>query len=428
MTHPTFRFLHASDFRLDQPLGGIAEVPNHLRELFIEAPYSAAEKVFEAAVLEGAKFLILAGDILRPLFAGSRALLFLGEQFEKLAARGIDVYWCGGDLDSPDDWPASLHLPGNVHVFPRGRVDEYIVSLEGIPAARIMGTSRERRQPLRTGEFRPDSTGLFNVAVACGEADASMHDRGIHYWALGGGPERETASREILVPGQSSRLEADSPPTIPSIVHHCGTPQGRRPDESGLHGCTLVQVDERNQARAGLIPCDAARWLAERIVIEPAATRQGLEMRLRERLQSLREASPKMNLLVSWTVAGEGELAQELHRGRLAAEMLEGLRAEFGFNSPAAWSVGFETEPVEAFPQQWYERDTIRGDFLRALEQLRMNPAEPLDIDAYLPESILTGNPYSIDLVPNEAARRRILDEAALLGVELLGGEEKFIE
>ncbi|MCC6124342.1 MAG: hypothetical protein IT426_05245 [Pirellulales bacterium] len=410
---------------MDQPLGGVSEVPGHLRELFIEAPYLAAEKVFEAAVLEGAAFLILAGNILRPLLAGPRAFLFLCEQFEKLAARGIDVYWSGGELDAPDDWPASLHLPGNVHVFPRGRVDEYLVSLEGIPAARISGTSREQRQPIRTGEFRPDSAGLFTVAVACGEADASMHDRGIHYWALGGRHERDTASRDVLVPGRTQGHEDHSPAASQTIIHYCGTPQGRRPDESGVHGCTLVQVDERNQARTAPIPCDAARWPAERIVIEPTATRQDLELRLRERLQSLRDASPKMNLLVSWTVAGEGELARELHRGRLASELLEGLRAEFGFDSPAAWSIGLEAELVEAIPPQWYERETIRGDFLRALEQLRVNPAAPLDIEEYLPESHRAGAQVSAAIVPEEATRRQILDEAALLGVELLGGEER---
>ena len=81
----------------------------------------------------------------------------------------------------------------------------------------------------------------------------------------------------------------------------------------------------------------------------------------------------------------------ELHRGRLAAELLEGLRAEFGFNSPVAWSVGMETELADAFPPEWYEQETIRGDFLRAIDQLRMNPEESLDIESYLSESHRAG-------------------------------------
>jgi DNA repair exonuclease SbcCD nuclease subunit len=279
--------------------------------------------------------------------------------------------------------------------------------MEGVPVARILGTSREHRQPLRPGEFRPDSTGLFTVAAAYGESDAAMQTRGIHYWALGGRHARNT------------------PTTSPAVIHYCGTPQGRQPAESGVHGCTLVQVDEQNQVRTSLIPCDAARWLSERVVIEAAATRQDLEIRLRDRLQLLREASPKMNLLVSWFVAGEGDLMHDFHRGRLAADLLEILRAEFGFNSPAAWSIGLETELAEVIPPEWREQETIRGDFLRAIERLRMNAAESLEIEDYLPESYRAGTLASAANIDETNIRRQVLDEAALLGVELLGGEER---
>ena len=37
-----FRFIHASDFHLERPLMGVADVPDHLRDLFLESPYTAA--------------------------------------------------------------------------------------------------------------------------------------------------------------------------------------------------------------------------------------------------------------------------------------------------------------------------------------------------------------------------------------------------
>lgn len=416
MLHPPFRFLHASDIHLEQPLSGAIEVPDHLRDLFLEAPYLAAQRVFETAVLEGVSFVVLAGDILQPMLAGPRGLLFLCEQFEKLAAKGIDVYWCGGEVDKPDDWPSALNLPPNVHLFPRGRVDEYLVQVEGVPVARILGTSCEPGQPLRTGEFRPDATGLFTIAVAYGEADPAMQTRGLHYWALGGRHERISASRDVLVSGSTNRDQLAG-------VHYPGTTQGRCPAESGVHGCTLVQVDEQNQVRTSLIPCDAARWFAERIVVETTTNRQDLETLLRNRMQLLRDASPKMNLLISWTVAGAGELMHELERGRLAAEMLEGLRGEFGFNSPVAWSIGLETEAANAYPAEWYEQETIRGDFLRAIEHLRMNPDESPGIEDYLPKSYRAGTLVSVASLDEKVLRRQVLEEAARLGVELLGGE-----
>jgi DNA repair protein SbcD/Mre11 len=40
------RFVHTSDLHLEQPPFGIAQVPEHLRELFLECAYWAAERVF----------------------------------------------------------------------------------------------------------------------------------------------------------------------------------------------------------------------------------------------------------------------------------------------------------------------------------------------------------------------------------------------
>ena len=145
-------------------------------------------------------------------------------------------------------------------------------------------------------------------------------------------------------------------------------------------------------------------------------------------MRLLREAAPNMNLLVSWTIAGDGKLVQDLHRGRFAAELLEGLRAEFGFGTPAAWSVSLETEVADAIPREWYEQETIRGDFLRAINHLRMNPAESLGIDDYLPESYRAGTLAKVAMIEEKGLRQQVLSNAAILGIELLGGEERNLD
>ncbi len=118
MSNCPFRFIHASDFHLERPLMGVAEVPDHLRELFLEAPYTAARQVFEAALAEDAKFVVLSGGIVLPADSGPRGPLFLVEQFARLAERGIGVYWAGAAIDPPEAWPAAVKLPRNVHFFP----------------------------------------------------------------------------------------------------------------------------------------------------------------------------------------------------------------------------------------------------------------------------------------------------------------------
>ena len=134
--------------------------------------------------------------------------------------------------------------------------------------------------------------------------------------------------------------------------------------------------------------------------------------------------NPTTALLISWTVAGQGPLIAQLRRGNLAAELLQWLRSEYGHRSPAAWTVSLEVELSETLPPEWYEQETIRGDFLRAVRQLQMNPDEPLVLDSYLAETHLAGTLGGAVALVSKATRDRALREAATLGVDLLSGEE----
>ena len=407
MSNRPFRFVHAADFHLELPPFGITEVPDHLQELFIESAYWAAERVFETVLSEEAEFLVLSGDLLDPQRTGPRGLLFLVEQFERLAEREIVVYWAGGRVDPPDVWPSSVRLPENVHVFPTGRPEECVHQVDAAPLVRVMGAGRGRGQGIRASDFDPDPTGLFSIAVVHGTPDAeTLQRRGIDYWALGGSHVRHTLF------------------SSPCVAHYPGSPQGRHPEECGPHGCTLVQVDRQRQARTTLVPTDVMRWHNERIVVDAATTRDDLEMLLHERIESLVETLPGMDLLISWTIVGSGPLVGKLRQGTLGVELLEWLRSEYGSGPPAAWSVSISVEPTAVLLPEWYEQQTIRGDFLRELRHYQMNPAEPLDLESYLGEQHLAGSLAPVAEISDEASRERVLREAAMLGVDLLSGEE----
>ena len=448
MSTRPFRFVHAGDFHLEQPLMGVAEVPDHLRELFLDAPYAAARNVFDAALVEDADFVVLSGDIFQPSDTGPRGPLFLVEQFARLAERGIGVYWAGGAIDPPETWPAALELPHNVHRFSRGRVEDVVVERDGEPLARLVGVGHDRQRGARPSDFSADSTGLYSIAVMHGDVEpAAMQARGFDYWALG------------------SRHNRSTPLGGPQIVHYCGSPQGRRPEECGVHGCTLVQVDDQRQTRTSLIPTDVVRWHDERLAVDETTLREDLETRLRDRMAALLECSPlplgeglgvradtpsilwndndlrgacphpnplpkgegtgaTTGLLISWTVAGRGPIVSQLRRSKLAGELLDWLRGEYGHRSPAAWSVSLEVELGETLPPEWYEQETIRGDFLRAIRQLQMNPDEQPALDAYMAESHLAGALGGAAAFSDPTARQRVLCEAAALGVDLLSGEE----
>jgi len=404
MSNRSFRFLHASDFRLDAVPRGLTEVPDHLRDAILDAPYWAARRVIDLALTERVAFVILAGNILQADLTGPRGTAFLVEQFQRLAEAGIGVYWAGGETDPPEAWPTAFPLPDNVRVFAKDRATDFLHQLDGSPLTRIVGVSRGSRA-LHPAEFSPDAVGLFSIGVACGETEIeALQSQGIHYWALGGRTEQTTLF------------------STPRIAHYPGTPQGRGPTESGAHGCTLVNVDDSCRARLTFIAVNAMEWLNETLLVDGSTRRENLEALCTQRIHNLTQGS-KTDLLVTWTIGGSGPLMAQLRRGKLRGELLEWLRIEHGLSSPIVWTVGIDLETQNALPASLYEQETILGDFLRALRDLEADPEKLLNLESLLDEGQAAGLFSQATAIADGARRKRVLHEAAMLAAELLGGD-----
>jgi DNA repair exonuclease SbcCD nuclease subunit len=400
MTQP-LRLVHASDLHLERPLYGLADVPEHLRDLLYEAPLQAAEQIFETALAENADALLLAGDVLDVDRAGPPAIMLLLEQFARLGERGIAVYWAGGSVDLPDLWPRSVMLPANVHVFPIGRVETLELVRGGETIARVQGTSCSDTGQVETRGFHRDAHGLFTVGVAHGTTDSAGHegDR-VNYMALGGRHQQQTVE--------------------PGIAHYCGTPQGRGPEETGPHGCTVVSVDENGRAKTRFVATDAVRWLDQTIEVTASTRSEQLHERMAERLEKLRAQHAGIDLLVRWTVRGAGPLVNRLRPGSLADELLVDLRRQFGERSPFAWSVSLTCDSPLSVPAEWYDQETCLGDFLRQAREFDLHDDLPFDLSQFMPDDVRDDSLVAIANIESAEARSELLCRAAKLGVDLL--------
>ena len=81
-----FKFIHASDFHLDQPITGLPEIPSHLSSTLASAPYMAVERIFDLAESQHVDFILLSGDLVDLNQCGPRAGAFLLRQFERMAS------------------------------------------------------------------------------------------------------------------------------------------------------------------------------------------------------------------------------------------------------------------------------------------------------------------------------------------------------
>ena len=211
MSGESFRFIHASDFHLETPLGDLDALPPPLREAMADAPWRAAKAIFEAAMVDNVDFLVLSGDLLSPQGAGPHGMAMLLDHFEQLDAKNTPVYWAAGQTDDPQKWPEAVPLPSNVTLFPKNRTLTLPVERAGRTICQMVGRSTDGRSVLHVPSYRIEPTDDYTVAVGYGSADAdSLAEGRFNYWALGGAHNRE----EIEGGAESGAV-------------YCGSPQGR---------------------------------------------------------------------------------------------------------------------------------------------------------------------------------------------------------
>ena len=325
MTQP-LRLVHASDLHLELPLYGLAEVPDHLRELLIEAPYHAAEQVFETALAEDADAVLLAGDVLNVDRAGPPAIVLLLDQFARLGDRGIPVYWAGGAVDVPDSWPRSVSLPANVHVFPdrpRGNARPGPRRRNDRPRARHELPRRRRSRSPRLSSRRP----------------RPVHDRRRPRHERFGRATKATAFTTwpsaagiCSKPSTSSRAS----PTTAARRKAAARPKPART------AARSSPSTKRGRAKTQFVATDAVRWIEQALEVTATTRSEQLHDRMVERLEKLQAQHPGIDLFVRWTIRGTGPLVNRLRPGSLADELLVDLRRKFGERSPVAWSVSID--------------------------------------------------------------------------------------
>ena len=407
MAKESFRFIHASDFHLERPLQDILDLPENLRKTLVEAPWKAAEAVFEHAIVENVDFVILAGDLVNPATSGAQGIAFLLQQFELLHGRGIQVYWAGGSVDDPDRWPESVPLPENVHVFSKRQVETCVFRRHQVPLATILGRSNDSQESVRAAEYANEPDDSFVVAVAYGQADAeSLAMERVDYWALGGRHQGEI-------------VQTDEP-----VIRYCGSPQARSLAEHGSHGCVLVDVDAQRNIQVHSIDIDLVRYSVQEIDAEDVALGRDLRQLLSKRVARLQSEGSGRHLLVKWRVHMDLENAAVVGPSALE-DLLGWLRREFGHGQPSCWSTDIEILPPKELPAKWKEEDTILGDFLRTAATHRKDHGKGLNLKPIVDTETPGSSVWQSALTPADSAGQlAVLERATLLGVDLLRGHQ----
>lgn len=433
MPAESFRFIHASDFHLETPLGDLDHLPPNLRDAMATAPRDAAAAVLTAALADNIDFLVLSGDLLHPVGAGPHGMSLLLDNFEKLNDAGKPVYWAAGIADDSKQWPEAVPLPPNVTLFPRDRAMSLPYERAGRTICQIVGRSSEGRAALHVPGFQTEATDEFTVGVAYGTADANaLATARMDYWALGG-PHNYT--------------EIDDAASAAAVAP--GSPQGRGLDETGPHGYCVVDVDAELTARVRRVECDRFRYAHVMIDSDEIRSIGSLRNLIGQKIATLANENGGRHLLIAWDV----NLSDPEMLGMVGDphELLRHLRRDYGNANPAAWTIRLTVRPPRNYPKSWRDEDTILGDYLRASEKFRKSGGGSVVSGASSGSTSISGNDHSnivtkaggfrlmpyteehTDLSSTAATllgelptadRDATLDEATLLGAQLLRGDK----
>ncbi len=383
------------------------DVPEHLIDALIDAPFNAAQRLFDTAISEPVDFLVFAGDVYHPHTGGVRSLDFLVRQFQRLADLNIRIYWAGGLVDPSGRLPAVLTDLPNVHIFPKNKVQEVTHYRGEDPVAMLCGKSYFGGRAIRAADFRPDPNGLFSIATTYGDADPELLERqAIDYWAIGGLHQRQT-----LYSGNGT-------------AHYAGILQGRSFDTPGKHGCSLISVDEQGNSQMSFLPVDTGRLHNEVIEIDDDADIDQLDQMMRARVKSLADSAGGRFTLIWWTVINSGRIAEQLRFGPLARELTQALQQDFGYCTPSVWTVAVMSELRDAWTDQVGDQNTLRGDYLNLVRQYRLDVSHEGDVKKFLSNNFLEATVSEEMAALEPTRRRRVLDDAAFLGSGLLQGEQ----
>ena len=339
MSRHGFRFVHATNLRLDEPLVGTGPLSGDNRDLAEQATILAWEGVVETCLAAEVDFLLLTGNSFDHRTESLRSRVALERGFEKLDAHHIDVFVVPGNLDPVSAWKRSVRLPSNVTLLSDDERQEpmAIVRNGSVLATLVMiatpqtdeanwngsgpAVLNEKSSTFHIGllpagtpvrwdeEGQPVALDQPGVSSSAASLAKTAIDRGIEFIACGEG-----------IPF-TARVRS-------SFVHDPGPAQSLSKRVPGSCGCSVVDVAEDREIRIDDVAIAPIRWEDIPLQIERHTNWNDLVERMALMVMDRVADNDEQLWIMNWRIKGEGKVFDSLRERDSEQEMWELLEAE----------------------------------------------------------------------------------------------------
>jgi hypothetical protein len=394
-----FTILHASDFQLDVPLGGLRWIPEAIEAEVLAAPEVSALRVFDLALKHQVDLVALTGNLVCPSESSARSLAFLEEQFTRMHEHGIPIVWATGASDPLDAWPTSMTWPESTIRFNRGSVDRRVMSLGGIDVE-VLGCGSDANGKINPRWFEGLSRGERQLVIGGGTVDTFNKLEAAELWLLGG-----RSYSEHLVKGNAD-------------IFYAGVPQGRCLADTGSRGAQLIDVGEQVEHRK--LDCAAIRYENIDIDVDSISDLDDLELKICDYAEANDWCSDCINF-IQWDVNCK-QSTNAFHNTNIEfMHWQQGISAQSLLSNSSVFTLGVtvhsgQDEDVST------DGEALLDDYLFALESLRENGWSEIQLDGVADVEEATNGWVRVE---EDLQGLRTLDDAARLGELLLGGNGK---
>ncbi|WP_417850103.1 metallophosphoesterase family protein [Thalassoglobus sp.] len=423
MSRHGFRFVHATNLRLDEPLIGTGPLSGPDRELAEQATILAWEGVVETCLTSQAEFLLLTGNCFDHRTQSLRARVSLERGFEKLDAHHIDVFVVPGHLDPASAWKRWVQLPPNVTLIGDEQQEPVAVVRNGSVLASLLTIATPETDETNWTDGGPvvleHQAGTYHIGIL----PAGTPVR----WKKDGQPEA------LNQPGVSSSAASLAQTAIDrgidliacgeglpfthrkrnSLIHDPGPAQSLSKNVTGSCGCSVIDVDADGETRIDDVAIAPIRWEDITLSIERHTNWNDLVERMALMVMERVADNDEQLWVMNWRVKGEGKLFDSLRERESETEMWDLLEGELDGETEVRRIHRLERMTKQLLePESLEEATGLQIDFEEILKEEGSNLVELVRHELLESDWIKRADAELVRMAIAQASRRKIERQA----------------